>query len=144
MLTDHPLVLNKDFYISIHIHNLDMRNVFRTLTRNNLDIQYIFSDNYWCGASGDRTHVTEVFSNNNILTLVGCFRISGDSISDSNPRSQYVKFSNIFKQNYYNTSTYSNDVNFSYAFYGYARNYPDFTEETSLNNNQTTNNYTTL
>lgn len=134
--------LKSMFAYMVQPHKLDMRNVFSKLTQS-LEINNIFFNNYW-SANEEQTLIEEVFRKNTITSLEGCFRIAGSGTNDSQPRDQHVKFKNIFKNNVYNTSMYADNSKFSYAFFGYRRNYPDFTEETTLANNTVTNNYITI
>ena len=134
--------LKNMFDYMVQPHKLDMRNIFSKLTQS-LEIDSIFYNNYW-STEEEQTVIEEVFRKNTISSLVGCFRIAGDSTNDSQPRNQYVKFKNIFKDRTYNTPSYADNSKFSFAFYGYRRTYPDFTEEKTLVDNTVTNNYITI
>ena len=94
-----------------------MIDCFTCLGRNNLDVSYMFANCYWQGTNVNNAVIRNVFSNNNIDSLIGVFEMEGSSTQNAYPKNQYITFSDVFNRKYA-SNTYASNVKFSYAFYG--------------------------
>lgn len=133
--------LQNMFKATVQPKNVYLAECFTSLTRNNLDIQYIFANCYWQGTNESPAFIQNVFRNNNIDSLVGAFEMEGESTQNAYPKAQYVTFSNVFNSRYA-TSTYASDMKFAHAFYGWLAGYVTHESTKTLPDNTTTNNYT--
>lgn len=124
--------------------NIDLA-VFGSLsTSGNKTLDYVFAYPYFAGTSSNKAEVTGVFNRFTLASIQCAFACYGTTLSSiPNVTGQYVKFTDIFKSGYTNSTQYGTDSKFSYVFAGYSSSTVTHETTKTLVDNTTTNNYTT-